>query len=106
MQYFIVLRGVCFFFLTLGFHQGLPLLCVAGCWGWEVGFGELTLLSRKAAAAWSGTGKTESLFGLKSKTSHELVSSWHRTELDIVRKIPKRELKWVYCSFFLLQIPG
>lgn len=65
-------------------HQGLPLLCVAGCWGREVGFGELMLLARKAAAAWSGTGKAESLFGLKSKTSHELVPSQQGLELDIV----------------------
>lgn len=70
-------------FLALGFHQGLPLLCVAGCWGWEVGFGELTLLARKAAAAWSGTGKAESLFGLKSKTSHELVSSQQGQSLTL-----------------------
>lgn len=71
-------------FLTLGFHQGLSLLCVAGCRGRDVGFRELTLLAQKAAAAWSGTGKAESLFGLKSKTSHELVSSQQETELTIV----------------------
>ena len=80
-QYFIVLR---YFFLMLCLHQGLSLLCVAGCWGRVVGFGELMLLSRKAAAAWSGTGKAESLFGLQSKTSHELVPSQQGTELDVV----------------------
>lgn len=34
------------FFVTLGLHQGLLLFCVAGYWGWEVGFGEVTLLAQ------------------------------------------------------------
>lgn len=58
------------------------MLLVVG--GGRLVFGELTLLAGRTAAAWSGTGKAESLFGLKSKTSHEPVSSQQGTERDVV----------------------
>lgn len=38
--------GRCFFFLTLGLHQGILLFCVSGYWGREVGFGKVTLLAQ------------------------------------------------------------
>lgn len=88
-------------FNAIFFIRNFHCFAFVGYWGREVGLGELTLLAQKVAAVWSGTGKAESLFGVKSKSSHELVSSQQGKEPN-ARKIPKMSRRRI--KFGLLEL--
>lgn len=89
-------------FNVIFFIRNFHCFAFAGCWGREVGLGELTLLAQKAAAVWSGTGKAESLFGVKSKSSHELVPSQQGKEPDAwkIPKMSRRRIKFGLLELF------